>query len=275
MNLRRQGPRPPAKTTTSFLKGVRRVSTAPAGQGNLTQQTVSSYKLKWEKLRTFLENRFPKEKYPALEFKECKVRCCARAKSTSCVYNGSWHRSTAIDTYSWRPRPWLRWVLSVHLDMSFMLTRREEDHVEINRLCDKNPHAQQEREQSVEPWTSVSTLYQSDGARSTFWMDCVRGAIWSHDQDGMQRQSGISGIGAQVGWYDVFWEACRVALLRRSSIKKLVTQCVGAASCLIAEIPCCFIYRGCRPGRRQRSALIEDRYDGNCAWVYSSPGIVL
>lgn len=65
-----------AHTVTSFVKqGVRRITTAPPTQGNLTQQTVSCYKLKWENLKAFLETRFPNSKYPKLEFKERIVRC--------------------------------------------------------------------------------------------------------------------------------------------------------------------------------------------------------
>ena len=67
----------PAHSVTSFVKqGMKRITTAPATQGRLTQQTVPCYKLKWENLRTFLERRFPKEKYPTLEFKQRKVRRC-------------------------------------------------------------------------------------------------------------------------------------------------------------------------------------------------------
>ena len=75
----KRGPAPQGKTTTSFLKVMTRAMTAPAHQGALTQQTVSSYKLSWDNLRAFLEKKFPKEKYPTLEFKERKVSCSAMA----------------------------------------------------------------------------------------------------------------------------------------------------------------------------------------------------
>lgn len=71
-----QNAQPPlARSVTSFVKqGLRRISTAPATQGRLTQQTFPCYELKWENLKAFLETRFPKDKYPKLEFKERKVR---------------------------------------------------------------------------------------------------------------------------------------------------------------------------------------------------------
>ena len=64
-----------ARTVTSFVQGIQRIRTAPPTQGNLTQQTVPCYKLKWESLKAFLEQRFPSDIYPKLEFKERKVRC--------------------------------------------------------------------------------------------------------------------------------------------------------------------------------------------------------
>ena len=83
MSHRLRDPNPRGKATTSFLKGVRRATTSPAIHGSLTQQTVSSYKLSWDNLKTFLEKKFPKDKYPSLEFKERKVR---RRMKTSLVY---------------------------------------------------------------------------------------------------------------------------------------------------------------------------------------------
>ena len=56
---------PRVSTTTSFLK---RVKTAPAKPSNLTQQTVSVYKLPWVRLKAFLEERFPTDKYPRHEY---------------------------------------------------------------------------------------------------------------------------------------------------------------------------------------------------------------
>jgi len=76
-------PAPRGRTTTSF---IRRVTTAPAKQGSLlTQQTVSSYKLSWENLKTYLEKKFPKDKYPKLEFKERKVRGNHRSTFACCI----------------------------------------------------------------------------------------------------------------------------------------------------------------------------------------------
>lgn len=73
--MSQRGLPPPAKSVTSFVKqGIRRITTAPATQGRLTQQTFPCYKLKWENLKAFLETRFPKDKYPTLEFMERKVR---------------------------------------------------------------------------------------------------------------------------------------------------------------------------------------------------------
>lgn len=59
------GGAPRVSTTTSFLK---RVKTAPAKPSNLTQQTVSVYKLPWVKLKAFLEKRFPTDRYPRQEY---------------------------------------------------------------------------------------------------------------------------------------------------------------------------------------------------------------
>ena len=68
-------PQPRTNSTTSFLSRVTRRATAPAKQGKLTQQTVSSYHLQWKKLEAFLIERYPKEEYPeyVLDFKERKV----------------------------------------------------------------------------------------------------------------------------------------------------------------------------------------------------------
>ena len=67
-----RGSPPRGKTTTSLLKRAR---TAPANQSNLTQQTVSSYRLQWDKLRRYLETRFSQDNYPnyIFDFKERKV----------------------------------------------------------------------------------------------------------------------------------------------------------------------------------------------------------
>ena len=76
--MSRRGPTQPAHTVTSFVKqGIKKVTTAPPTQGRLTQQTVPCYKLKWENLKAFLEQRYPQDRYPALNFKERRVcRCC-------------------------------------------------------------------------------------------------------------------------------------------------------------------------------------------------------
>ena len=65
----------PANPVTSFVKQrIRRITKAPVAQAGLTQQTFPCYELKWENLKAFLETRFPKDKYPKLEFKERRVR---------------------------------------------------------------------------------------------------------------------------------------------------------------------------------------------------------
>ena len=56
-----RGPPPPVSTTISFLK---RATTAQAKSSALTQQTITSYRLQWDKLRRYLETKFSKDKYP-------------------------------------------------------------------------------------------------------------------------------------------------------------------------------------------------------------------
>ena len=59
-------PRP--RATTSFLNRVR---TTPPDPSRLTQQTVSVYRLSWDRLKSeFLEKRFPKERYKDVAFNE-------------------------------------------------------------------------------------------------------------------------------------------------------------------------------------------------------------
>nr|AUW30699.1 hypothetical protein [Cladonia uncialis subsp. uncialis] len=128
-----RGSPPRGKTTTSLLKRAR---TAPANQSNLTQQTVSSYRLQWDKLRRYLETRFSQDNYPnyVFDFKERKIN---------------------KDRYVFMVPEALNSVIYFNHNLysiwSLLLIPGQRDDFEIELLRDPRTDNALDREQSLEP----------------------------------------------------------------------------------------------------------------------------